>query len=179
MSRTRRSSLECLSCKPAVGIAIRVLAIFALALVASCFLTIPGSAVHASGGSLPLGNMIINFGPGTCQGGQWLPEMKCYSGEITGCPNVDGISFNYGVAQPSGAVGVIVYFEGGDGTTAIAEEAEYNMLEYYYGRGYAVVAIQWGSAWQQTSSPNMQNAACRPATFLQSVHDVLQMVTVP
>jgi hypothetical protein len=52
------------------------------------------------------------------------------------------------------------------------------MLSYYLGQGYAVVEIAWNSAWEQTSQANIQNAACRPATFLNYVYTNIYQSTI-
>jgi hypothetical protein len=158
--------------KSSTKIATRVLLISMLALVAFCLLTVPTRPVHASsGGSLSLGSIALAT-PIACQGGQWLPSMHCFAAGLAGCANVDNLGFTYGYLIPSGTVnGVVVFFDGGDGTTAAFEEEEYDMLEYYAGHNYGVVEIQWSSAWEQTSSANIQNAACRPATFLNYVYN--------
>jgi hypothetical protein len=45
------------------------------------------------------------------------------------------------------------------------------MLSYYVGQGYGVVEIGWSTAWEHTTNANIQNAACRPATFLNFVYE--------
>lgn len=103
--------------------------------------------------------------------------MTCVSAAITSCSGVDPLNFTYGQIIPSGTVkGVIVYFDGGDDTTAVVEGPEEDMLQYYFDQNYAVVEIQWSSAWEETSAANIQNAACRPATFLNYVY---QNIYVP
>jgi hypothetical protein len=48
---------------------------------------------------------------------------------------------------------------------------EDEMLQYYVQQGYEVVQVAWGGPWeQQDTNPNIQNAACRPATFLNYVY---------
>lgn len=153
------------------GIAVRILCIAAIAL-AFCLLAGP-VPLHASTGSLPTGT-VTNQVSQTCPGGQWLPGMSCFSALLT-CPsalNVDPLTFTYGQLIPSGTVkGIVVYLDGGDGNTAVGEEPEYEILQYYAAQNYGVVEIAWSSAWEQTSIPNIQNAACRPATFLSYVYN--------
>ena len=157
-----------------IKIATRVLLISTLALAAFCLLTVPIHPVHASsGGSLSLGTVTGNTFMVACGGGQWLSGMTCYSATITGCANVDNINFIYGYLPPSGAPpqGVITYFDGGDGTSAVTAEPLKDMLSYYAGQNYGVVEIAWGTAWEHTTNANIQNAACRPATFLNYVYN--------
>ena len=155
-----------------IKIATRLLLISALALVALCLLTVPTHPVHASsGGSLQLGSIAVQSSI-TCPGGQWLHGMTCFPAVLTGCQNVDQISFTFGQLIPTGTVkGVVVYFDGGDGITAAAEATELSMLQYYVTQSYAVVEIAWSSPWEQTTNANIQNAACRPATFLSYVYN--------
>lgn len=97
--------------------------------------------------------------------------MTCFQTTLTGCQNVDSLNFTYGQLIPSGNVnGVIAFFDGGDGTTPAFEPEQLSMLSYYASRSYGVVEIQWSSAWEQTTNANIQNAACRPATFLNYVY---------
>jgi hypothetical protein len=67
--------------------------------------------------------------------------------------------------------GVVVYLDGGNGESANGESVEDEMLQYYVQQGYEVVQVAWGGPWeQQDTNPNIQNAACRPATFLNYVY---------
>lgn len=106
--------------------------------------------------------------------------MNCVGAMLTACSNVQDLSFAYGYLLPSGTVhGVIVYFDGGDGMSPAGEAPEFDMLQYYVSQGYEVVQVAWSSAWEATYNPfpittpptfgNIQNAACRPATFLNYV----------
>jgi hypothetical protein len=106
--------------------------------------------------------------------------MNCVTATLTGCPNAQDLNFTYGWLIPSGIPlqGTIVYFDGGAGTDAAAEGAEVDMLDYYLTQGYEVIQVAWNTAWEatwnNTPSPpapvaNIQNAACRPATFLNYV----------
>jgi hypothetical protein len=162
-----------ISLGPTTGIAVRLFCICAVALVAFCLLAVPTNPVHASsGGSLQLGSVTGNTLMAACGGGQWLSGMTCYSATISGCPNVDNINFIYGYLPPTGVPqGVITYFDGGDGTSAVMEAPELQMLSYYASQHYGVVEIAWGTAWEYTTNANIQNAACRPATFLNYVYN--------
>jgi hypothetical protein len=113
--------------------------------------------------------------------------MNCVAAQVTGCPEAQDIGFTYGYLNPagiapgitaSGVQGVIVYFDGSAGTDPSAEQEEYDMLYYYFTQGYEIVQVQWNTAWEAvwnpwpySSSPmgNIQNAACRPASFLSYV----------
>jgi hypothetical protein len=161
-----------ISLESTTGIALRTFCISLVALVALCFL-VPAPAAHASsGGSLQLGTITGNTLMVACGGGDWLPGMVCHSATVAGCPNVDNINFIYGYVAPTGVPkGVITYFDGGDGTSAVKEEPELEMLTYYASQGYGVVEIGWSTAWEHTTNANIQNAACRPATFLNFVYE--------
>jgi hypothetical protein len=115
----------------------------------------------------------------TCQGDEWVSytihgityRMACASATLTGCSSVQDLNFSYGQLIPSGNVnGVVVFFDGAAGTTAAYETDEYNMLQYYFSQGYGVVQIAWNSSWEETPVASIQNAACRPATFLNYVY---------
>jgi hypothetical protein len=126
-----------------------------------------------------------------CPGSGWLTyvdsnhqvhTMTCFGGTVQNCSNAQDMHFTYGYLNPSGIIsgpvkGVIVYFEGADGTVPAGEDTELDMLGYYFQKGYEIVQIAWSSAWEATYNPfpqgtygNIQNAACRPATFLNYVY---------
>jgi hypothetical protein len=148
-----------------------MLCISVVALAALCLFASAPSAHASSGGSLALGTVTGNTLMVACGGGQWLSGMTCHSATITGCPSVDNINFIYGYLPPAGTPqGIIVYFDGGDGTSAVGEATELQMLSYYASQNYGVVEIAWATAWEQTTNANIQNAACRPATFLNFIY---------
>jgi hypothetical protein len=104
--------------------------------------------------------------------------MNCFLATIKGCNNqnytVDPLSFIYGLIIPAGKVnGVIVFLDGGDGTSAASEPDEQDILAYYVTQNYAVVQIQWATAWEQNTVASVQNAACRPATFLNYIYNTV------
>lgn len=128
----------------------------------------------------------------SCPAGNWFEytdsagtnhPMNCVSAMLAGCPNAQDLDFTYGYLSPSGIIagnvkGVIVYFEGGDGTQPLANGSPMAgaMVEYYFEQGYEIVEIAWSSAWEATNNPfpsgtygNIHDAACRPATFLSYV----------
>jgi hypothetical protein len=136
--------------------------------------------VHAaSGGSLSLG-AVTNQNASVCPGDQWISytshgttyNMTCASATLSGCQDVQDVDFTYGQLIPDGTVnGVVVFLDGGGGTTAAFESDEYVMLQDYFAQGYGIVQIAWNSDWEQTFDANIQNAACRPATFLNYVYN--------
>jgi hypothetical protein len=80
-----------------------------------------------------------------------------------------------GVSQ---ALGTIVIFNGEDGT----KPGNFGYASQYFNAGYEVVEVAFEYPWMQTyesfggNNPpygNIQNAACRPATFLNYVYTVL------
>jgi len=99
--------------------------------------------------------------------------MACTSINIS-CPNTVQIGMTYGVLNPGGANGTVVFFTGGGGEEAAefpGEEQSYAQI--YVGQGYQVVQTSWNSDWENTNNAgngpeayNIRNAACRIATFL-------------
>jgi hypothetical protein len=172
MLPSRRSGSGCsISPTSTTGVVVRMLCISVVALAALCLFASAPSAHASSGGSLALGTVTGNTLMVACGGGQWLSGMTCHSATITGCPSVDNINFIYGYLPPAGTPqGIIVYFDGGDGTSAVGEATELQMLSYYASQNYGVVEIAWATAWEQTTNANIQNAACRPATFLNFIY---------
>jgi hypothetical protein len=142
-------------------------------------LAAPAPAHAGSGGSLKLG-AVTNQNAAACSGDEWVSysshgttyNMTCASATLSGCSNVQDVNFTYGQLIPSGTVnGLIVFMDGGGGTTPAFETDEYDMLQHYFAQGYGVVQIAWNSDWEQTFDANIQNAACRPATFLNYVYN--------
>jgi len=155
----------------------RLVFICALVLASLSLLAAPTLA-HADG-SLSLGS-VTNQNAAACSGDEWVSysshgttyNMTCASATLSGCRNVQDVNFTYGQLIPPGTVnGVVVFLDGGGGTTAALETDEYDMLQYYFAQGYGVVQIAWNSDWEQTPDANIQNAACRPATFLNYVYN--------
>jgi hypothetical protein len=99
--------------------------------------------------------------------------MSCTSLQIT-CSNTVPITLTYGIVNPGGTKGTIVFFTGGGGEAAAAFPGEEQLYtQIYIGAGYQVVQTSWASDWENTnngsSGPNAFNiraAACRPASFL-------------
>jgi hypothetical protein len=80
--------------------------------------------------------------------------------------------------------GLVVFFNGGDGTVPAGDSTgtpsnPLSMLTYYFTQGYEIVQLAWDTPWEETDNPgqttpypgNIQNAACRPATFLNYVYN--------
>ena len=100
-------------------------------------------------------------------------NMTCASATLSGCSNVQDVNFTYGQLIPSGTV---------NGVGSVSrwwrrnlpprlKPTNHDMLQYYFAQGYGVVQVAWNSDWEQTFDANIQNAACRPATFLNYVYN--------
>jgi hypothetical protein len=171
--------------------------LLALAVVLLTLITFSSHA-HAQG-SLSLGNVFLSD-PVPCQGSHWFTytnagtvyTMNCFGGTVSNCANAQTLGFTYASMNPVGiapgvtqAKGVVTFLTGSDGTTptdgatgTISYETQF--IGDYFSAGYVIVQVAWNSAWEQTdvpvqsnspNLPNIQNAACRPATFLKWVHD--------
>ena len=166
--------------------------LLAIALAALAVLVFATPA-HAS---LPVGSVQGQTSLSSCPGDGWFSytsggttyPMNCVSA-ILHCQNTlstQDLGFTYGYLSPtevtSGPVnGVVVYLNGGNGTGAAggatgSPSGEVEMVQYAFEQRYEVVQIAWDSAWEATYNPflpntygNIQNAACRPATFLSYV----------
>jgi len=114
----------------------------------------------------------------------------CYSGVVTGCTGADDLQFTFSYDAPASPVGVIVLFSGGGGTSASAYPgAELTYAQDYFNDGYAVVQVAWAWDWEDTTipsgytgggssssqTPNIQAAACRPATFLNYINNTAKV----
>jgi hypothetical protein len=183
----------------AVAFAVMATAIIAAAMVA-CGGGGASTNVQTGGGgggggtatTLPIGTVQNVTTLSTCPAGEWFQytdssgtnhPMNCVSATLASCPNVADLAFTYGYLSPAGIItgdvkGVIVYFDGGDGTQPLAKGSPTagDMVKYYFEQGYELVQIAWSSAWEATYNPfpagtfgNIQAAACRPATFLSYV----------
>jgi hypothetical protein len=177
---------------PSTGIALKISFTCFLAALAFCLLIAAAQPAQASG-SLSTGQVQDLVPLSTCPGGQWFSyhsggttyPMNCVAANLRGCSNVEDLGFTFGYLSPAGIIpglvqGVIAYFDGGDGTTAAGEATELQMMNYYFQQGYEVVEVAWSSAWEAAYNPfppqtygNVQNAACRPATFLNYVYTAI------
>jgi len=94
------------------------------------------------------------------------------------CPNTAPLNLTFGYLNPVGVLtnltyanGVIVYLTGDAGTLP----GNNDYLDYYFKLGYVVVSLAWQDDWEMAYDPpgnnaeSIQNAACRPATFLSYV----------
>jgi hypothetical protein len=106
--------------------------------------------------------------------------------------NVSDLSLTFGYLNPVGPIlpagsqpnGVIV-LHGGDGGTM---PESFALTDAYFKAGYEVVQVAWMDDWEMISDPmtgpgNIQNAACRPATFFnyinQTFYQPLKTPTYP
>jgi hypothetical protein len=109
---------------------------------------------------------------------EFAKGMSCFVENTVSCPDSENISLSFGYLMPSGVpLGVIVLLPGAGGENA-SQEQEAKFATKYAAAGYEVVQLQWDSAWEDATSgnleslysPNVQAAACRPATFLSYVY---------
>src|SRR5579863_7745414 len=99
----------------------------------------------------------------------FFPGVSCYSATVS-CPNTADIAMVYGYLDPRGTPnGTIVLLSGSEGT--VPENNAF--VPAYVEAGYQIVQFEWETAWQDTglTTKNVQTAACRPATFLNYVHE--------
>jgi hypothetical protein len=142
-------------------------------------------------GSLPLGTMLVGD-PVSCpptMTSNWYTYtsnnttyyMNCFAAQVS-CPNTQNLSLTFGYLNPAGIVpgvtqpkGAVVFFNGSGGTTPGGSGYD----DTYFRSGYAIVQMAWADDWEQTYDPfgsgtplygNIQNAGCRPATFLNYVY---------
>jgi hypothetical protein len=163
--------------------------------VIACLLIATPTAAHAQG-SLQIGLLTTTntFGPClppnltcNCPPGQgWYTygttSMTCEAAVMT-CPNTAPLNLTFGYLNPVGVLtnltyanGVIVYLTGDAGTAP----GNNDYLNYYFQQGYMVVSIKWADDWESAFDPfppqqvaSIQNAACRPATFLHYIYTTL------
>jgi hypothetical protein len=186
MSTTRNSGLEySVSLRPATTITTNLLLVTAIAAIVLSMLTIPA---HASG-SLSIGQLtVVNQVP--CQPGWYYYSngntsypMNCYYANVTNCSNAQNLGVTFGYLSPVNVLsgflppypnGVIVLHGSGPGTSP----PSFDFPDAYFKQGYEVVEVAWDDDWEKTYDPfpantygNIQNAACRPATFLNYVYN--------
>ena len=122
-----------------IGVAVILTALIAAAMVACGGGSSTNSNVQTGGGggttSSPLGAVQNPAALSACPAGEWFQytdtagtnhPMNCVSATLASCPNVGDLAFTYGYLSPSGIIsgpvkGVIVYFDGGDGTQPVAK----------------------------------------------------------
>ena len=114
---------------------------------------------------LPLGHVNLPVKTVGCTA-DFATGSTCYTSTIT-CPDTSDIGFTYGVVNPGGTQGTVVFFNGDDGTVpgftqyVAAYTPPYN--------DFQTVQVAWGTAWEETSTgtgTSLKSAACRPATLM-------------
>lgn len=191
MLSTHRSGTEhSISLRPKSKIATKVFLVCTLGVIAFSLLSVRVQPVHASGTPLQLGMVGTQTTLTSCPGSGWYSytnsqgqttPMTCIATSITKCPNAQDLGLTFGYIYPIAPYkGTIVFLSSGDGTMpSTAEDQEQAFGDYYYPQGYEIVQAKWDDAWQQTDVPSQTNspypasvqyAACRPATFLNFVH---------
>jgi hypothetical protein len=164
----------------------------ALAVIAYCLFTLPTYAQ----GSLPLGTLTIT-GNGTCNTSDgWYyytsPNgtkyyLTCQTATVSGCSNAqDSWGLTFGYLSPTTVnpqiqpLGTIVIFSGdGGGTSQLL--GNFGYAQEYFEANYEIVQFAWTTGdWEYSYGSfgngqvaNIQNAACRPATFLNYVYNNL------
>jgi|HubBroStandDraft_6_1064221.scaffolds.fasta_scaffold02976_3 hypothetical protein len=149
---------------------------------------------QAQYGSLPLGTLAVS-GSTPCPGSGWYnyqgTYVACYVAAITNCAGASPLGVTFGYLDPVGYVkgvlvekGVIVLHTGQGGTSPAGDDVgvpdgDFSFANYYFLQGYVVVQLAWDSDWEATQDPfpltnpptygNVQQAACRPATFFNYV----------
>jgi len=143
----------------------------------------------------------------TCPGGGWYyytgsrgrQYVNCFSTTVTGCAHAQDAGLDYGYLNPVGivpnvtqALGVIVMHNGSGGTAPNGDnlgvpDGDFGFADYYFKNGYVIVQLAWNFPWQQllnpwpiSSSPmgNVQQGACRPATFFNWAFNNIYLATV-
>jgi hypothetical protein len=188
MFSTRKSGTEnSIGLTSTITIATKLLVVSTLVAIAVCVFAIPS---HAQGSALPLGTIGVDP-PAPCNpsngwyyysNGQTNYNMSCQNASVT-CsnvaPNIADLSLTFGYLNPVGIVlptgsvpkGVIV-LHGGDGGTS---PESFALTDAYFKAGYEVVQVAWWDDWEMISDPmtgpgNIQNTACRPATFFNYIN---------
>jgi hypothetical protein len=109
---------------------------------------------------------------------------ECHGATISGCQSVDPEGFFYGIAPPavnSKPLGTIVMLSGKGGSTIPPSFLPY--VQAYTAAGYQVIEAVWGGTitsgqdWESvntnggSNTPNILNAACRPASLLNWIRN--------
>ena len=122
-------------------------------------------SVHAQSNPLPLGKVNQPVKSVTCPNG-FDAGTDCYGGTVS-CQGTLDIAFTYGVLNPGGKDGTIVFFTSGDGTTA--GFSQYVQAYTPPTHDFQTVQVAWETPWQETGNgtgSSIKTAACRPATLL-------------
>jgi hypothetical protein len=169
----------------------RVLPVFALAAIACCLFAPPAHATATCGGSLSCGTF-SPYGVVRLCGSGWYYYTNGSTNTYMNCQKATATCSAEGIApwtatfgyldppQVSGTgvtttLGNIVLLGGGGGTSPESVQ----LADAYFKAGYEVVQLTWDDDWEMTYDPfgthvaNVQNAACRPATFLYYVYTTL------
>jgi hypothetical protein len=123
------------------------------------------AGTHAQSKSLPLGQVKLPVKSVACTEG-FGPGTSCFSSAVT-CPGTDEIGFTYGVVNPDGRAGTIVFFSSDDGTTV--EFSQYVQAYTPPYNDFQTVQVIWETPWQETGNgtgTSLKAAACRPATLM-------------
>jgi hypothetical protein len=137
-----------------------------LALAAACLaFALSSSRAHAQNNALPLGQVRQPVEPAACPGG-FVNGTRCYTSSVS-CPDTVDIGFTFGVVNPGGNAGTIVFFNGEDGTTPGFTQ----FISAYTppANDFQTVQVAWATPWEDTGNGtgiNLKTAACRPATVL-------------
>ena len=120
---------------------------------------------HAQSKPLPLGEVSLPVKSVTCPNG-FDVGTSCYSSSVS-CPDTNDIDFTYGVVNPGGKDGTIVFFSSGDGTTV--SFSQYVQAYTPPTHNYQTVQVMWETPWEDTGNrtgSSLKAAACRPATLM-------------
>jgi hypothetical protein len=123
------------------------------------------SAKAQSNPPIPLGQVNLPVKSVKCPDG-FGSGTSCSSSTIT-CAGTLDIGFTYGVVNPGGKDGTIVFFNGEEGTTP-------GFLQYIPAytppaHDFQTVQVSWETAWEDTGNgvgTSLKAAACRPATLM-------------
>jgi hypothetical protein len=146
-------------------------------------LVVCAAALGARGqsNSLPLGTPTLSDGLLVACSSITVPNHAMFGTGMTcgrmiiSCPGVSTLGVTYGSYVPANPKGTIVLMAGAGGTMPAGlagEETSY--ANDYEAMGYAVVQLEWDSAWEDAtngSGGSILAAACRPATFLNWVNN--------
>lgn len=133
---------------------------------AMLFLVVLFSALSsAQSNPLPLGQVNLPVKSVRCSAG-FADGAACYTSTIS-CPGTVDIGFTYGVVNPGGTDGTIVFFNGDDGRTP--GFTQYVTAYTPPAHNYQTVQVAWETAWEETANGtghSLKAAGCRPATLM-------------
>lgn len=138
----------------------------ALAVLAGTCLTMAlcSGWAHAQSNPLPIGE-VSPVKSVSCPDG-FAPGTACHSGTVS-CSGTLDIGFTYGVVNPEGRDGTVVFFNGDEGTTV--GFAQYIGAYTPPAHDFQTVQVIWDTPWQDTGNgtgTSLKDAACRPATLM-------------